>query len=72
MLYMTMQIAVAVELFSTVHTLQLSRASVDALGSIQKLRNGNGWMGTEALDRFAERAVCFDRHSIIEINYNAT
>ena len=24
--------------------------------------NGNGWMGTEALDRFAERAVCFDRH----------
>ena len=24
--------------------------------------NGNQWIGTEALDRFAERAVCFDRH----------
>lgn len=24
--------------------------------------NGNGWIGTEDLDRFAERAVCFDRH----------
>ena len=24
--------------------------------------NGNAWIGTAALDRFAERAVCFDRH----------
>ena len=24
--------------------------------------NGNDWIGTEALDRFAERSVCFDRH----------
>ena len=24
--------------------------------------NGNAWIGTEVLDRFAERAVCFDRH----------
>ena len=24
--------------------------------------NGNKWIGTDELDRFAERAVCFDRH----------
>ena len=24
--------------------------------------NGNAWIGTAALDRFAERAVCCDRH----------
>lgn len=24
--------------------------------------NGNEWIGTAALDRFAQRAVCFDRH----------
>lgn len=24
--------------------------------------NGNDWIGTDALDRFARRAVCFDRH----------
>ena len=24
--------------------------------------NGNDWMGTDALDRFADRAVCFDQH----------
>jgi len=24
--------------------------------------NGNKWIGTEALDRFSERAACFDRH----------
>ena len=24
--------------------------------------NGNAWIGTAALDRFAERAVSFDRH----------
>ena len=26
--------------------------------------NGNKWIGTDALDRFAERAVCFDRHFV--------
>lgn len=24
--------------------------------------NGNRWIGTDALDRFAQRAVCFDRY----------
>jgi len=26
--------------------------------------NGNRWIGTEELDRFARRAVCFDRHHL--------